>query len=129
MNAWLFVYVLKKDLSRVPGKQTLKHQYGHASVVIRVSCISSWELAQLVQRIRLQLALNVRDWLASCEALPFVSFLPVTTAIAIESTRLPNFPHNDPADRIIVATALSLGAVLVTKYEKVQRYKAVQTIW
>lgn len=96
---------------------------------VYVSCISSWEIALLVQRNRLQLALDVRDWLARCEALPFVSFQPVTTAIAVESTRLPDFPHNDPADRIIVATALSLGARLVTKDEKIHQYRNVQSVW
>lgn len=97
--------------------------------VLYVSCISSWEIALLVQRNRLQLALDVRDWLARCEALPFVTFLPVTTAIAVESTRLPDFPHADPADRIIVATALSLGAKLITKDEKIHQYRNLQSIW
>ena len=94
-----------------------------------VSCISSWEIALLAQRNRLQLALDVRDWLARCEALPFVTFVPVTTAIAVESTRLPDFPHNDPADRIIVATALSLGAKLITKDEKIHLYRNLQSVW
>lgn len=94
-----------------------------------VSCISSWEIALLVQRNRLQLSLDVRDWLARCEALPFVTFMPVTTAIAVESTRLPDFPHTDPADRIIVATALSLGAKLVTKDEKIHQYRAQLSVW
>jgi len=94
-----------------------------------VSCISSWEIALLVQRNRLQLTLDVRDWLARCEALPFVTFMPVTTAIAVESTRLPDFPHADPADRIIVATAQSLGARLVTKDEKIHLYRNLQSVW
>ena len=31
---------------------------------LHVSCISSWEIALLVERGRLRLALDVRDWLA-----------------------------------------------------------------
>lgn len=46
--------------------------------------------------------------IARSEVLPFLSFVPVSTAIAIEFVRLPGFPHDDPADRIIVATALAL---------------------
>ena len=94
-----------------------------------VSCITSWELALLVERGRLKLALDVRDWLARCEALPFLSFVPVSNAIAVESVRLPDFPHADPADRIIVATAMSLGAGLVTKDEKISSYNPVKAIW
>lgn len=94
-----------------------------------VSCISSWELALLVERGRLSLALDVRDWLARCEALPFLNFVPVSNAIAVESVRLPGFPHADPADRIIVATAMSMGAKLVTKDDKIRSYCHVKTVW
>jgi len=96
---------------------------------VHVSCISSWEIAMLVARGRLRLALDVRDWLGRCEALPFLTFVAVSNAIAVESVRLPDFPHADPADRIIAATALSLGAALVTKDNKLRDYPHVKTIW
>lgn len=96
---------------------------------VYVSCISSWEIALLVERGRLKLALDVRDWLARCEAIPFLSFVPINTAIAVESVRLPDFPHADPADRIITATAMSLGAQLVTKDEKIRSYPNLKTVW
>ena len=96
---------------------------------VHVSCISSWEIALLVERGRLRLALDVRDWLFRCEALPFLNFVAVNNAIAVESVRLPDFPHADPADRIIAATALSLGAALVTKDDKLRNYPHVKTIW
>lgn len=96
---------------------------------VHVSCISSWEIALLVERGRLRLALDVRDWLCRCEALPFLTFVAVNNAIAVESVRLPDFPHADPADRIIAATALSLGAALVTKDEKLRNYPHVKAIW
>ena len=96
---------------------------------LQVSCISSWEIAMLVERGRLRLALDVRDWLCRCEALPFLTFVAVNNAIAVESVRLPDFPHADPADRIIAATALSLGAALVTKDDKLRNYPHIKTIW
>jgi PIN domain nuclease of toxin-antitoxin system len=94
-----------------------------------VSTISSWELALLVEKGRLALSLDVRDWIARCEALPFLTFLPLTNAIAVESVRLPGFPHADPVDRIIVATAMSLGARLVTKDEKLMEYAPARGLW
>jgi len=99
------------------------------SMSVHVSCISAWEIALLVEHGRLRLALDVRDWICRCEALPFLTFVPLDNAIAVESVRLPDFPHADPADRIIAATALSLGAVLVTKDDKLQNYPHVKTIW
>ena len=113
-------------LSR-PAKEAIDGAVSGKSV--RVSCISSWEIALLVERGRLRLALDVRDWLCRCEALPFLAFVAVSNAIAVESVRLPDFPHADPADRIIAATALSLGAPLVTKDDKLRNYPHVETIW
>jgi PIN domain nuclease of toxin-antitoxin system len=94
-----------------------------------ISTISAWEVAMLVEKGRLALALDVRDWISRSEALPFLTFVPLSTAIAVESVRLPGFPHADPADRIIVATALSLGARLVTKDEKLLQYGPARSLW
>jgi len=94
-----------------------------------VSTISAWEVAMLVEKGRLTLTLDVRDWIARSEALPFLTFAPLTNAIAVEAVRLPNFPHADPADRIITATTLSLGAALVSKDEKLRGYLPLRAIW
>ena len=96
---------------------------------IRVSSISVWEVAQLVSRGRLELTMDVTDWIAKSESLPFLQFVPVDNRIALRSTRLPEPFHADPADRIIVATALSLGGTLVTKDDKLRRYQHVPTTW
>jgi prevent-host-death family protein len=45
------------------------------------------------------------------------------------SVRLPAFPSPDPADRIIVATALGLGATLVTADRRIHGYSRVRTVW
>lgn len=96
---------------------------------VYLSSISVWEVAQLVARGRLQLTSNVADWVTKSEALPFIHFIPVDNAIAIKSVHLPSPLHLDPADRIIIATALSLGFPLVTRDEKIARYPHVRTIW
>jgi PIN domain nuclease of toxin-antitoxin system len=96
---------------------------------IRVSSISAWEVGQLVARGRLELTMNVEDWVARSESLPFLEFVPLDNRIAIHSTRLPGPLHADPADRIIVATARTLGATLITKDDKLQRYPHVETLW
>lgn len=94
-----------------------------------VSSFSAWEVALLVARGRLHLATDVDEWLGRCERLPFLRFVPVDHRIAIRSVRLPPPLHQDPADRIIVATALALGAELVTKDERLLNYPMVRTVW
>lgn len=80
-------------------------------------------------RGRLQLTMDVAAWVAKSEALPFVHFIPVDNAIALKSVQLPGPLHPDPADRIIIATALTLGFPLITRDEKIARYPHVLTIW
>lgn len=83
----------------------------------------------LSERGRLTLTIGVDDWVAHCEALPFLSFVPVSNRIALESVRLAGSPPPDPVDRIIIATALSLGAVLVTADRHIRAYGPVRAIW
>ncbi len=96
---------------------------------VHISCISSWEVAMLVDRGRLDLAMPVDDWVEKSEALSFFNFIPVSNSIALKSVQLPGSFHSDPADRIIVATAISIGATLVTKDDKILGYSHVKTGW
>jgi PIN domain nuclease of toxin-antitoxin system len=96
---------------------------------IIISAISTWEVAMLVSRGRLKLTMSAGDWVAASEALPFLNFQPVSNSIALKSVDLPGDLHNDPADRIIIATAISMGAILVTKDEKIRNYRHVKTAW
>ena len=96
---------------------------------VLVSSISVWEVALLVNMKRLKLSMDVTDWIAKSENLPFIQFIPVSNSIAVKSVNLPQPLHPDPADRIIIATALSIGAPLVTKDKKISDYAPVKTIW
>jgi PIN domain nuclease of toxin-antitoxin system len=96
---------------------------------IAVSSISLWEIAMLVVRGRLVLSIHVDTWITSVEALPFLTFVPVNNRIAVRAVQLSEFPHRDPADRIIVATAIGMGASLVTADERLREYPAVTTVW
>jgi PIN domain nuclease of toxin-antitoxin system len=96
---------------------------------IYVSSISVWELAMLVAKGRLELKLDVHDWVAGCESLPFFTFVPVDNNIALRSINLPGYDHSDPADRIIIATAITMGNTLVTQDRRIRGYQQVKTVW
>ena len=96
---------------------------------IHISSISCWEVSLLVKKGRLELTTDVEDWIAASEALPFFQFVPVDNRIALRSNSLNGKLHEDPADRIIVATTVTLGAVLVTKDQKLRSYSGVETLW
>jgi PIN domain nuclease of toxin-antitoxin system len=96
---------------------------------ICISSISAWEVAILVKKGRLDLTMSAEDWIARSEALPFLRFIPVDNRIALKSANLPGQLHDDPADRIIIATTIMLGGTLVTKDGKIRKYAQVRSIW
>lgn len=100
-----------------------------ANEAIAVSSISVWEIAMLVARKRLASTIDADVWMDSVEALPFLTFLPVDNRVAVRSVQLEGFPHCDPADRLIVATALGVGATVVTADSRLRSYKPITTLW
>lgn len=125
-HVWVWWIAASKELSRRARERI---ESGMGTGAIYVSSISCWEVGMLVSRGRLELTMDAADWIARCEALPFLSFVPVDNEVALRSTRLPGRLHDDPADRIIIATALSLGATLVTKDRQLRAYEHVPTVW
>lgn len=95
---------------------------------IGVSAISCWEIAKLCEYRRLELPVELSEWLAAALSYPGVSLLGITPEVAVESTRLPGGFHRDPADQIIVATARVHACDLVTSDEKIVKYPHVRTI-
>ncbi len=60
---------------------------------------------------------------------PGIEVLPITPEVAIKSANLPGDFHEDPADRIIVATARVFDCALVTSDEKIIHYSHVKSIY
>ena len=96
---------------------------------IWISSISAWEIVRLSEKGRLKFTIDAQDWILKSEALPFFRFVPVDNVIAMRSVRLTPPFHKDPADRIIVATAIVLGATLVTADRRIRQYPHAKTFW
>lgn len=96
---------------------------------ILVSSISIWEIYLLVKRGRLKLTMDVDIWVREIENISIIQFIPVDNQIAAKSVTLPGSLHNDPADRMIIATAQQEGAVLITADKRIQKYPYVKTVW
>ena len=94
-----------------------------------VSSISFWEIALLVKEGRINFSMGFENWIEIVENFSFIRFIPVDNFIAINSVNLSYFSNKDPADRIIVATALNLGAKLITRDRRILKYKGVQAVW
>lgn len=91
-----------------------------------ISAVSQWEVSMLAMKGRLSLKSDEETWFSANLEAP-VSLAPLTAEISMASCRLPDF-HGDPADRIIVATAITLGIPLITADEKIIRWKKAQRL-
>jgi len=89
---------------------------------VLVSAISVWEVGMLEAKGRIRFSLEVGEWVRRALAAPGVHLAPLTPEIALDSTRLPEPVHGDPADRILVATARRMGATLVTRDTRILDY-------
>lgn len=95
---------------------------------LAVAAISVWEVAKLVEKGRLQLTLPVGQWIELALAYPGITLINLTPKIAVASTQLKGDFHPDPADQLIVATALALDVPLLTADARIKAYPYVHTL-
>jgi PIN domain nuclease of toxin-antitoxin system len=98
----------------------------HDADRVGVAAISVWELGMLCAKSRLKLHPTVREWVHAALRLDRVELLPLTAEAALLGSELDL--HGDPADRLIVASALLARAPLVTRDSRVQESGLVATI-
>lgn len=79
---------------------------------VLVAAISFWEIAMLSRKRRLRLDLSPAAFRQKVLE-QGLREVPLDGAIAVAAGELERL-HGDPADRMIIATALSMGATLVT---------------
>jgi len=89
-----------------------------------VADISLWEVSMLVSKQRITLNVPLLDWLST--AVQAVTVTPISPSIAARVSIMPESFHGDPADRLIVASALEMGAPLVTRDKKIRDSGLVQ---
>jgi PIN domain nuclease of toxin-antitoxin system len=95
---------------------------------VGIAVITCWEIAFLSARGRIVLDIHIADWWHDVMSLPSTALLPLTMDVATAAANLGD-PIRDPADRLIVATALLQGVPLVTKDERIRAAGVVETIW
>lgn len=88
-----------------------------ANSQLGVATISFWEVAMLIEKQRLAMQTELADWRFELLQAGLLE-IPLRGTTAIRAGQLPLF-HGDPADRMIVATAIENGATLMTADEKI----------
>jgi PIN domain nuclease of toxin-antitoxin system len=95
---------------------------------LAVATISTVELGQLQSAERIAFKGTLESWVRrGIEALGLHTE-DLSHPIAILAYALPGAFHRDPADRILVATAIHLGLTLVTADERILAYRNAMTL-
>jgi PIN domain nuclease of toxin-antitoxin system len=127
-----------EDSPRLSANARHAIRQAHEQGPLHVASISLLEVARLMAEDRIETSATLDALLASiehsldtymAELESKFTVLPITAAVAAATTRLPASYPGDPADRIIGATALVHGAILITADQRIRKAKAVRTLW
>jgi PIN domain nuclease of toxin-antitoxin system len=118
-HIWLW---LLQNPARI-GRRTLQ-QLKDTNNEIWLSPLSTWEALTLHYKNRIRLHGDLTEWLARATA--GTREAPLTHEIALAARLLPL--HQDPADRILAATAQVLDLTLVTADQRMLGLANVKTL-
>jgi PIN domain nuclease of toxin-antitoxin system len=103
-------------------KQTIEN--AQENDILFLSSISLWEIAMLKKKKRINVYEPLKDFLYSIAALDGIKIVDISVDIAAESVLLGEDFHGDPADRIIAATSVVTGAILLSRDAKILSWAA-----
>jgi PIN domain nuclease of toxin-antitoxin system len=102
--------------------------YAGSAEGVFVSPVSAWEIGMLANprgtRTRGEFLPDPVRWFAQVMSQPMIREAPLTVEAAIRASQLPPPLHNDPADRLLIATALERNLPIVTGDRKILDYAA-----
>ena len=101
----------------------------NAATEVAVSAMSCAEIACGVERQRITLDRHWKLWFRHFIRLNGWQVLDVGLGQIEEAYSLPEFPHRDIVDRIIIATARLLQCPIVTADGRIRGYPHVLTVW
>jgi len=93
---------------------------------VYVSPISLWEVSNKCRKGKLQLKFPLREWFDRILQRHQLTVLPLTNEVMFLAGELPEH-HKDPADRMIIASAMVNGLVVATADKNFPIY-GIQTI-
>jgi PIN domain nuclease of toxin-antitoxin system len=124
LDTHIWVWSVFKNKRLDPAFADLIDQYPER---IAISVISCWEIAMLAAKGRVDLGNDTAKWFENVVSESGIRVLSLTPEITADAYALPGKFHDDPADRVIVATARKHGCLLLTEDSKILKYPHVRT--
>ncbi len=116
------------DPNRLSIKAKTALEKGLQEKSLACSDISFWEIAMLMDAGRLRDDISSTQYMNDLRLVLSLTVLPITPEIATLSQQ-DFFNHNDPADRLIAATAIHHKAPLISADRKLKNIESLTLIW
>jgi PIN domain nuclease of toxin-antitoxin system len=92
-----------------------------------LSSVSVWELLLLLRKGRIELDEEAVTWVRKTLDFLQLNEAPLTIDVALEVSAV-NLPHDDPADRFLVASAKVFDLTLVTSDKRLVRAAGISVL-
>ena len=125
-HAWVWWTAHPENLSR-KVQRLLEDADQYEELLL--SAISVWEFCKLLEKGRLAISHDPRQWIDRALETPKLRLVPLSPSVAYHATTLPEAPTRDPGDQIIIATARLENATIMSKDEVIRNYKYVRSLW
>jgi PIN domain nuclease of toxin-antitoxin system len=124
-HIWIWWHMNPDKLSS-NVKNTIQNSDQYETMLL--SAISPWEFCKLLEKDRLAISCNPLMWINDALLMSKLQVIPLSPDISYKSTTLQGNFHNDPADQIIVATAIQENATLLTKDNRILNYPFIKSM-
>lgn len=105
-----------------PSTRALIDGHWRNGGTVFLSAVTAWEIALLVDTGRIEPDSAVEAWIERFLDRPGIKAVPLDHRAACRSSTLRHFPHRDPADRLLIATAIELSCRLSAYDERIVRF-------
>ncbi len=92
-----------------------------------VPSIAIWEIAIKIKNKKLDLGVDLNEYVASVKKSSVVRIVPINEELWLESVKL-EWSHRDPVDRVVVALASSNQASIITADKEIRDFYS-EVIW
>jgi len=105
-----------------PSTRTLIDSCWRNGGTIFLSAVTVWEMALLVDAGRVELDIPIEAWVERFLDRPGIEAVPLSYRAASRAYQLHYLEHRDPADRLLISTAIELACPLVTYDDRIARF-------
>lgn len=115
LDTHIVLWLDAADAALRPATRLMLEAHWRAGNALCVNAISAWEIALLADVGRIEPDLAPDASLARFLARPGMEAVALSISAVTRAYPLTGLPHPDPADRLLIATAIELGCPLVTQ--------------